>query len=319
MRVRIPLSLLLVVMVLMGVWIPTFAQQRTERFFPETGHWVSGEFLTIYNSVPDPLLVFGFPITDEFSDSTFGRKMQYFQRARLELDVTARSGHKVIISDLGVLVYERSNVQPAGLPTNTPACRPITTPRGIFNVCYAFLAFYDSHGGYNQFGYPISEYSIEGDQYVQYFERARFEFHPELPASAWVRLTDIGRVQFDQSLQDSNLLKPSQRNNGMTAVLQMKPRAFPARAVVNSNGSQTLFVVVQNQNNEPIPQALVIAAIHTSTGLQRVVLPATNDQGISQYSFNAGELEPNQVVNVEVEVIYNDLHATTTTWFRGWW
>lgn len=310
---------LLVLMLLTGAWNLVTAQQATERFFPETGHWVSGEFLSIYNSVTDPLLVFGYPITDEFSDSTFGRKMQYFQRARLELDETAQPGHQVIISDLGRLVYERSNVEPAGLPTNTPACRPFTTSHGVFNICYAFLAFFNTHGGYRQFGYPISEYSIEGDQYVQYFERARFEFHPELPASDWVRLTDIGRVQFDQSLQDPNLLKPSQRNNGMTAVLQMKPRAFPARAVVNSNGTQTLFVVVQNQNNEAIPQALVIATIRTKTTSQRVVLPATNAQGISQYTFNAGELEPNQVVNVDIEVIYHDLHASTSTWYRGWW
>src|SRR5690348_8246495 len=52
-------------------------------------------------------------------------------------------------------------------------------------VCGRFLAYWNSHGGLAQQGYPISgevkEISdVDGKTYtVQYFERAVFEYHPE--------------------------------------------------------------------------------------------------------------------------------------------
>ncbi|HEU4323718.1 MAG TPA: L,D-transpeptidase [Roseiflexaceae bacterium] len=42
-----------------------------------------------------------------------------------------------------------------------------------------FLRFWRENGGELIFGYPISEEIVEDGQVVQYFERARFEYHPE--------------------------------------------------------------------------------------------------------------------------------------------
>ena len=42
-----------------------------------------------------------------------------------------------------------------------------------------FLGFWRKHGGVLIFGYPISEELDEDGRVTQYFERARFEFHPE--------------------------------------------------------------------------------------------------------------------------------------------
>jgi len=55
------------------------------QYFPETSHWVSGPFLDKYNSVEEPELLFGYPITEEFDDPISGYLVQYFQRARFEL------------------------------------------------------------------------------------------------------------------------------------------------------------------------------------------------------------------------------------------
>ncbi len=61
-----------------------------------------------------------------------------------------------------------------------------------------FLAYWRSHGGLAQFGYPISEAYQEtnptdGKVYiVQYFERQRFEYHPELPPAFHVELGLLG-------------------------------------------------------------------------------------------------------------------------------
>ena len=66
----------------------TFAQdaQSDQRlYFHETGHWVIGAFLAAYQSVANPQLLYGLPITDEFvSKAADGRRVQYFQYARFE-------------------------------------------------------------------------------------------------------------------------------------------------------------------------------------------------------------------------------------------
>lgn len=42
-----------------------------------------------------------------------------------------------------------------------------------------FLAYWREHGGVLIFGYPLSEETIENGRIVQYFERSKFEYHPE--------------------------------------------------------------------------------------------------------------------------------------------
>jgi len=62
-----------------------------------------------------------------------------------------------------------------------------------------FGRYWDNNGGLRQFGYPISEIFPErledGNTYlVQYFERARFEYHPEHKGTTYeVQLGQFGR------------------------------------------------------------------------------------------------------------------------------
>jgi hypothetical protein len=57
-----------------------------------------------------------------------------------------------------------------------------------------FLTFWRENGGVMIFGYPISEEIVEGGRIVQYFERARFEYHPEaLGTPEQVQLGLVGR------------------------------------------------------------------------------------------------------------------------------
>jgi len=65
-------------------------------------------------------------------------------------------------------------------------------------VCGAFLQYWTANGGLAQQGYPISDpfnevSTTDGKTYsVQYFERAVFEVHPELPAGSNVLLSLLG-------------------------------------------------------------------------------------------------------------------------------
>lgn len=61
------------------------------------------------------------------------------------------------------------------------------------NLGLAIKRFYDGHGGIDIFGLPLTEVFDEDGVRVQYFERARFELHPELPPEFYVSLTLLGR------------------------------------------------------------------------------------------------------------------------------
>ncbi len=61
------------------------------------------------------------------------------------------------------------------------------------NVGLAFKRFYDAHGGLDIFGMPLTEAFDEDVLRVQYFERARFEYHPDLPPEFYVSPTLLGR------------------------------------------------------------------------------------------------------------------------------
>ncbi|MDQ5851073.1 MAG: S8 family peptidase [Chloroflexota bacterium] len=80
-----------------------------------------------------------------------------------------------------------------------PAPQPgdvITFPETGHTLRGEFRRFWEANGGLPVFGFPIteelSEQTAEGTFLVQYFERNRFEFHPEKPAPYNVLLGRLG-------------------------------------------------------------------------------------------------------------------------------
>lgn len=53
------------------------------RYFPETGHWLAHGFKRYWEEYGG-LAVFGYPISEEFTDPATGLTVQYFERARFE-------------------------------------------------------------------------------------------------------------------------------------------------------------------------------------------------------------------------------------------
>lgn len=294
------------------------ADQATSLYFPETGHWVSGQFLTFYQNNPNPKLLYGLPITEAFVDPVQNITIQYFQKARFELHPEAPSGEQVQLSSLGSLVYQSNKVQEVNMPTNTPQCRAF----GTFSVCYAFLAFFDANGGLAQFGNPISNYSKEGDQYVQYFEKARFEFHPELSQDSWVKLTDIGRIQFDQSHRDPALLT-AVRNEGNipSQITQIQLKAYVDQAVVKANSQEGITVIAYDQYYRPVSGVQISGSIpNPGSGAETFTFPPTDASGITKIEgISVGNFTADQIVQISIDATYTGLSAGTTTWFQVWW
>lgn len=78
------------------------------------------------------------------------------------------------------------------------------TPTG-YQACGPFFEYWNRNGGLDYFGWPISEVLTErnsvppagdGQEHkVQYFERARMELHPEMPAPFYLLLGLLGSEQ----------------------------------------------------------------------------------------------------------------------------
>ncbi len=159
------------------------------RYFPETGFSISHGFLAYWNKFGE-LPVFGYPISNEYTDSQTGHVTQYFQRARFEWHPGAFPSHYDV--ELGLLGRELAEKE--GLTGTTPFQRiNAGSDAGCdyydatgHRLCFGFRDYWNANGGLAIFGYPISEeFKDPATGFtVQYFERQRFEYHPENPP-AW--------------------------------------------------------------------------------------------------------------------------------------
>jgi subtilisin family serine protease len=163
-------------------------------YFPETGHTLNGGFRAFWEE-NGGLAVFGFPISEEFREvnASDGRTytVQYFERNRFEYHPENKgTPYEVQLGLLGSQLTA-GRTFPPGPPTPSSADARYFPATG-HTLSGDFLTYWESHGGLAIFGYPISEPLTEDGRTVQYFERNRFELHPELPLEYRVSLGLLG-------------------------------------------------------------------------------------------------------------------------------
>lgn len=287
-------------------------QGQGERYFDETGHRVSGEFYQYFSSFEQPEFVFGYPITEAFTDPQSGRLVQYFQRARFELYPERAPGERVQPTALGSLLYSPG---PALNLANRFSCR--TFSQTGYSVCYAFLEFFDKYGGESVFGYPISGFEIYNGRIVQYFERARFEWYPELQEGQKVVLANLGRIYFDQVGEDPALLKPVVDNLVPANVLELKVRLYTWKSVVRPQDEQRIYVVLQDQALRPIPDVEGLVTIHWA-GAPQTVRFRTDRDGVAILPVMVPNQRFGRAVAVTADVVFGNFSSRATTSFRIW-
>lgn len=305
-------TLILVLILLLAEWGSGQAQATDVQFFAETGHTVRGEFLKYYNSANDPKLVFGYPITEQIT-SRDGKTVQYFQRARFELATDSLGAPRIQLTAIGPAVYKPGVPQNINNPT---ACQ-IFTSTG-YSVCFQFLDFYRAYGGVERFGKPISPFEFHGDLLVQYFEYARFEWRTD-GFKGRVVLTDIGRIYFDVVGENSvHRQAVSPPDATINPILSIKTRAFVAKSIMPSSGEQIVYVIVQSQTNQVVPNASGEALIRLTDGTSQKFTFTTNERGIAQFTFNFMNQKAGELIPIEIKVSYQNLNTTTKTSFRIW-
>jgi type VII secretion-associated serine protease mycosin len=150
-------------------------------YFAPVGHTLKGAFLKFWQQ-NGGLAIFGYPLSEEFQEvsPTDGKSytVQYFERNRFEYHPEyAGTRSEVLMGLLGVEMT-RGRVFPKGTPLSGDATHAYFKETQ-HSLNGAFLKYWQEHGGLAIFGYPISEEITENGYKVQYFERNRFEYHPE--------------------------------------------------------------------------------------------------------------------------------------------
>lgn len=302
-----------IILFLLLPYSPAQAQSEGVSFFPETGHFVKGKFLEFYNSAKQPLLVYGYPITEQMT-SKDGKTVQYFQRARFELGRDLFGNPAIHLTPLGEVTYQPDSQLRLENPVG---CQVFLSGH---RVCYAFLDFFKTNGGVAQFGNPISPFEFHDGVIVQYFERARFEWRADRPEDQRVVVSDLGRVYFDQLGEDTAQLKPvTPQDATINPVLSIKVRAFVQKPVMSATGQQTVYVFVHNQTQQAVSNANGKVVIHWTDGSVEEYFFTTNASGVGTASFSFSEQEKGMLVPIDIVVAYQGLTSVTTTSFRIWY
>ncbi|NNJ12722.1 hypothetical protein EKD04_020565 [Chloroflexales bacterium ZM16-3] len=187
--------------------------QGLGQYFTETGHSVGGRFLAYWQQ-NGGLYVFGYPLSDEMQVG--GRTTQYFERARFELWPENQPPYDVQLGLLGAEALSSRGINWQEQPASAgPVAGCVYFAETRHNVCnqqigLGFLNTWASNGlsfdgrqgvSYQEslalFGMPITEpytytFADGSTAQVQWFERARLEWHPENPAPYRVLLGRLG-------------------------------------------------------------------------------------------------------------------------------
>ena len=193
--VRIPLfrylSLIALALGLLAAIPASSTQAQTaQRCFSETGYCIEGRIREFWEQ-NGGLPVFGFPTGAQQQESIEGKpfQVQWFERNRLELHPENNRPYDVLLGRLGADRLAQQSRDPFTFAKSEqqPGCRHFGETQ--HNVCGEILKAWHASGlefdgkkGKSEaenlalFGLPLSD----GKQYtVQWFERARFELHPE--------------------------------------------------------------------------------------------------------------------------------------------
>jgi hypothetical protein len=173
--------------------------------FPLTKQVVQGRFLEYWRA-NGGLAVFGMPLGTQAGEPL----SQQFERNRFEYHPENKAPYDVLLGRLGAEALAAQDRDWRAFPTVDSAgagCRYFAETK--HSLCCPFMAYWEQHGlefngmkgsSYQEslalFGLPLSEPQtelVEGKPVlVQWFERARFEYHPENKAPYDVLLGRLG-------------------------------------------------------------------------------------------------------------------------------
>ena len=193
--------------------LPNTSVEGAPVMFPQTGYSLNGDFLRFWRANGN-LPVFGYPISSEQPDN--GQIAQWLERGRFELHPDNAAPYKVLLGHLGVEALQKQGRAWQSFPKASRNQPHYFSETGHAIAHMPFWRYWSSHGlevdgrrgvstadSLALFGYPISEARMETNAggakvLTQWFERARFEYHPDNRALYQVLLGRLGAELRDE-------------------------------------------------------------------------------------------------------------------------
>ncbi len=280
-------------------------------YFPETGHTVRDPFVG-YFTLTGSVASYGYPITDDYVDPDTHLLVQYFEKARLEWHPGNDDPYKVQLGLLGSELGKQQGPIPIRqIPApNDPNCQYFAETG--HSMCYVFRDYWLQNGGLDRFGYPIGEFTIENGLTVQYFQRARMEWHPEATTGSHIQLAPLGTIYFNAAGFDPTRLDPVGAGAHPGEVTTLRARASVFKPTAVSLDAQTAFVFVTDQFGRPVPGAAVTLIVSYPQGEQKLILQPTNASGTSFQAFALPKLDAGTIVPMTFVLSYPGLGDSLT-------
>jgi hypothetical protein len=239
--------------------------------------------------------IFGDPISVAFIEVASGKIVQYFENARLELDMGLSGGMEVRTSSLGMMLGKWE--APLPYQGEVPGCH-FYYETG-HRVCHAFLSYYESHGGSETFGYPISEFQLEAGRMVQYFQWFRLDWYPDEEDSP-VKPGPIGEIHLSEAQSDD--FKPEMVETD--AIEELIVITSVEKPSMSTSGEQIVYLLVRDQAQNAIEGAAATLIAHFPEEDRMIVMPLTDENGRSRVSFTFENQPAGHNISLEITVVY---------------
>jgi hypothetical protein len=271
------------------------------------------------------LPVFGLPLSPDRTETVGGQKykVQYFERFRFEQHKENQAPYDVLLGRIGVDRLAAQGRDWQTFPKADPSAPHYFAQTG-HAIDAHFWGFWSSNGlefdgnkkakspaeSLALFGYPISEAQMEqgsdGQMYLtQWFERARFEFHPENKAPYDVLLGRLGA--------DALAAAPAPQSGGPkpAPVLAIGcpenapapaegPQAWVANPQPDAPGSINTLCVRLTVGGAPAAGAQVVGVAHFNYGDLKIGPSTTGADGQARIDFNIDKARNRFVVTIDV-------------------
>ena len=279
-------------------------------FFSDSGHWVIGAFLE-YFQANGGLAVFGYPLTEHYYHN--GVSIQYFQNVRMEWHIGDDGSYSVQLGHLG----EELNYATPGVPPPTRlGPRKLYFPETGHMVSYAFLDFYNEHGGVDLFGLPITEMYYEGDTIVQYFQNMKLVWDPALSKIHVDELGTVYMTVFNNVIPD-NFEKRVDTDVDLPAALDVVVEL--GDLTISSQKPQAISVLVLDEgSNDPIAGVEVRVKLYRAGGedIEGDVLSAISDEnGRANIEVLLSGIKPSSWITVRAEASYQGVAGIGENFF----
>jgi hypothetical protein len=312
-------GLIYAIVILALGWAPAAgAAQTTPRIcFTEVPDCVEGRFAEYWRQ-HGGLAIFGFPLGPARREQIGGASylVQIFERNRFELHPENSRPYDVLLGRLGDERLRKAGRDWQSFPkiSGPPGDLCLFARQTGHAVCGDFFTYYRTHGlefdgrrGYSEaesialFGLPLSEprqeTAADGKPYMtQWFERARFEYHPENPEPYKVLLGRLGA-----ELTPCADIPPS-----VNATIT--PNCFKggARVTVRATGFRAGEQVSYNIKAPPgvvVPQVLATGSLVASAGGVVEIantLPTVLPPGLYSITFEGAQSGNKGVINFKI-------------------